>query len=205
MIGLIDYGMGNLSSVNKALKVVGAVDVKLIKTPEEIDVADAIILPGVGHFGDGMKNLEGRGLANAIKEDISRGKPFLGICLGMQLLMQDSEEAPGVEGLGIFEGSVIKFSQDLKLKIPQMGWNSVSFREPHQCIEGVKNGEYFYFVHSYYVKPLNNEIVLGETGYGIKFCSCIALNNVFATQFHPEKSQDAGLKILRNFVEAVQS
>jgi imidazole glycerol-phosphate synthase subunit HisH len=205
MIGLIDYGMGNLSSVNKALKAVGAIDVKLISTPEEIDIAEAIILPGVGNFGDGMKNLEERGLAGAIQNAVSFGKPFLGICLGMQLLMQDSEEAPSIKGLEVFEGSVVKFSSDLKLKVPQMGWNSVCFREPHQCIEGIKNREYFYFVHSYYVKPVNNEIVLGETDYGVNFCSCIAQNNVFATQFHPEKSQDAGLKILRNFVEAVQA
>jgi imidazole glycerol-phosphate synthase subunit HisH len=205
MIGLIDYGMGNLSSVHKAFKVVGANDVQIISTPEQIEEADAVILPGVGHFGDGMKNLEGRKLADAVKKAIMFGKPFLGICLGMQLLMQESEEAPGMCGLEVFEGKVVEFTSDSKLKVPQMGWNSVRYRELHPCLEGVKNDEYFYFVHSYYVKPVNNEIVLGETDYGVTFCSSIAQNNVFATQFHPEKSQDAGLKILKNFVDIVQN
>ena len=204
MLGLIDYGMGNLSSVSKALKAVGANDMKIISTAEEIDAASAIILPGVGNFGDGMKNLEEHGLKYAIQRAIDFGKPFLGICLGMQLLMQESEEAPGVEGLQIFEGKVVRFKSDADLKVPQMGWNSVRFMMPHPCVEGIKNDEYFYFVHSFYVEPVNDEIVLGKTEYGIEFCSCIAQNNVFATQFHPEKSQDAGLKILENFVRIVQ-
>ena len=205
MIGLIDYGMGNLSSVLNALKAVGARDVKLISSPEEIKASAAVILPGVGHFRDGMKNLKERDMAGAICKAVLEEKPFLGICLGMQLLMQESEEAPGIEGLGICKGNVVRFGTELKLKIPQMGWNSVKFRKKHPFIEGIKNNEYFYFVHSFYLKPVSSEIVIGETDYGLSFCSCIAQNNMFATQFHPEKSQTAGLKILKNFVDFAQN
>ena len=199
MIALIDYGMGNLSSVYKAFKAVGADEVVITDSVKQIDKADAIILPGVGNFGDGVKNLSEKKLFDPIKQGIMLGKPFLGICLGMQLLMEKSEEAPGVNGLGVFEGEVVKFKPEQGLKVPQIGWNSVDMVGDHLCMEGISSGEYFYFVHSYYVVPVNKDIILGTTEYGSAFCSCIACNNVFATQFHPEKSQDAGLKILRNF------
>ncbi|MCF7792189.1 MAG: imidazole glycerol phosphate synthase subunit HisH [Victivallales bacterium] len=204
MFGLIDYGMGNLSSVYKALKAVGAKDVRIISSRREIDETYAVILPGVGNFGDGMENLNSKELTYPLQKAIDFGKPFLGICLGMQLLMEESEEAPGFHGLGIFKGKATKFSPDLNLKVPHVGWNSVHFKERHPCIDGINNDDFFYFVHSYYIEPLNQEIVLGITDYGFDFCSCIGFNNVFATQFHPEKSQDAGLKLLKNFVNIVQ-
>ena len=205
MIALIDYGMGNLSSVYNAFKAVGADDVKIVTTKKEILNSKALVLPGVGNFGDGIKNLMRLGLGDAIKEAISAGKPFLGICLGMQLLMESSEEAPGVQGLGIIKGKTVRFSNNFGLKVPEMGWNCVSLIKEHPYFSGLKSGEYFYFVHSYYLKPDNKDVVLGVTDYGIDFCSCIAKDNIFATQFHPEKSQDAGLQILRNFINNVKN
>lgn len=201
MIALIDYGMGNLSSVYKAFIAVGAKDLKIVSSPKELMRADAVILPGVGHFGDGMKNLIQNGLDQAVIEAVSAGKPFLGICLGMQLLMESSEEAPGIHGLGLLKGKTVRFSKEMGLKIPQIGWNCVKFTQEHPYFTGITSGEFFYFVHSYYLKPDNNKVVLGITDYGIDFCSCVSKENIFATQFHPEKSQDAGLAILRNFVK----
>ena len=196
--------MGNLSSVRKAFLAVGTSDIKIITSPDEIEKADAIVLPGVGNFGDGAKNLHSSGLSNAIRNVISSDKPFLGICLGMQLLMESSEEAPGAEGLGIIKGKTIKFDINCGLKIPQIGWNSVSITKQHKCLEGIRNDEYFYFVHSYYVVPDDISYIAGETFYGIKFCSCIGKDNIFASQFHPEKSQDAGLSIIKNFVQSIK-
>ena len=204
MIALIDYGMGNLSSVHKAFAAVGAKDLKVVSTPNEVAKADAVILPGVGNFGDGMKNLTGSGLDKSVVSAVSAGKPFLGICLGMQLLMENSEEAPGVSGLGILKGSTVRFPKESGLKIPQIGWNCVNLTRKHPYMAGISSGEFFYFVHSYYLKPEEKNIVLGITDYGIDFCSCVAKDNIFATQFHPEKSQDAGLVILKNFVDFVQ-
>ena len=204
MIALIDYGIGNLSSVYKAFMAVGAEDIKIVSTPKEIIEADAVILPGVGNFGDGMKNLIEKGFNLAILETVSAGKPFMGICLGMQLLMESSEEAPGISGLGILKGKTVRFSENMGLKIPQIGWNSVNVLREHPYFKGIASGEYFYFVHSFYLEPNDRDTVLGITDYGIDFCSCVAKDNVFATQFHPEKSQDAGLAILRNFVDVVQ-
>jgi len=201
MIALIDYGMGNLSSVYKAFIAVGAKNLKIVSAPKKIMRADAVILPGVGNFGDGMKNLTENGLDQAVIAAVSAGKPFLGICLGMQLLMESSEEAPGIHGLGILKGKTICFSKEMGLKIPQIGWNCVNLTREHSYFTGMPSGEFFYFVHSYYLKPDDNKIVLGITDYGIDFCSCVAKDNIFATQFHPEKSQDAGLAILRNFVK----
>ncbi len=205
MIALIDYGMGNLSSVRKAFLAVGAKDIKLISTPQEIANAQAIVLPGVGNFGDGAKNLIESGLDTAIKNAVSDGKPFMGICLGMQLLMDSSEEAPNVKGLGIIKGKTVKFDSTFELKVPQIGWNSLSILKNHTCLQQIRDEEFFYFVHSYYVVPENQSYVAGTTQYGITFCSCIGKNNIFATQFHPEKSQDAGLQIIRNFVNSIQN
>lgn len=202
MIALIDYGMGNLSSVRKAFLAVGATDIKLVSTPQEIAAANAIILPGVGNFGDGSKNLRTSGLDVAIKNAVSSGKPFMGICLGMQLLMESSEEAPNAKGLGIIKGKNIKFDKALGLKIPQIGWNNVSKIKNNICLDGIRDEEFFYFVHSYYVSPDDPSYIAGVTEYGIKFCSCIGRDNIFATQFHPEKSQDAGLQIIKNFVNS---
>ena len=202
MIALIDYGMGNLSSVRKAFLAVAADDIRLVSTPQEITAAQAIVLPGVGNFGDGAKNLHELGLDTAIKNAVSSGKPFMGICLGMQLLMESSEEAPGAKGLGIIKGKTIKFDKNCGLKIPQIGWNSVSKVKNHKCLEKIKDNEFFYFVHSYYVVPEDEFYWAGVTEYGIRFCSCIGRNNIFATQFHPEKSQDAGLQVIKNFANS---
>lgn len=203
MIALIDYGMGNLSSVLKAFLAVGATNIKLVSTSQEIADAQAVVLPGVGNFGDGAKNLQASGLDTAIKNAVHSGKPFLGICLGMQLLMESSEEAPGAKGLSIIKGQAVRFNNDCGLKIPQIGWNSVSKVKNHRCLDRIKDNEFFYFVHSYYVLPEDGSYLAGVTEYGIKFCSCIGRDNIFATQFHPEKSQDAGLQIIRNFVNSI--
>lgn len=199
MICLIDYGMGNLFSVEKALVAAGA-PVKITSSQEDIASADAIVLPGVGHFAEGMKNLSSLVLDNSVKNFIRAGKPFLGICLGMQLLMETSEEAPGQDGLGIFKGAVIKFPKS-NLKVPHMGWNNLRISRANPFLKDVKDNAYFYFVHSFYVSPTDSNLVLGETEYGLNFASAIGRDNIFATQFHPEKSQKVGLQILKNFVE----
>lgn len=201
MIALIDYGAGNLRSVFKALESVGA-KVQITDKPEEIVAADAVILPGVGNFGDGMNNIRERGLEQPIKDAIASGKPFLGICLGMQLLLEESEEAPGVKGLGIFEGTVKHFPEGIE-KVPHMGWNDITINTKHRCFDGIENGDYYYFVHSYYVDPVDPAVTLATADYIQNFTAVIGNDTVFATQYHPEKSQDKGLKILRNFVELV--
>ncbi len=198
MIAIIDYGMGNLSSVFKALEKLGA-DVRITGSASEIGVADSVILPGVGNFGDGMKHLQVSGLDKIVKKSIGDGKPFLGICLGMQLLMDESEEAPGLPGLGIFRGKVVRFPKS-SLKVPHMGWNNIDNETRNPNLAGIKDGTYFYFVHSYYVKPDDLKINAATCNYGLDFSACIGENNVFATQFHPEKSQDAGLRILENWI-----
>ena len=203
MIALIDYGMGNLLSVRKALEHVGGQDVALVDSPAALAGADAVVLPGVGHFGDGAKHLRGRGLDKPIAAAFREGKPFLGICLGMQLLMESSEEAPGVAGLGLVKGGVKRFPAASGLKVPQIGWNGVDFQKRVPCVQGLESGEHFYFVHSYYVAPDDPSLTVGVTDYGISFCACLGADNWFATQFHPEKSQDAGLLILRNFVQSI--
>ena len=200
MIGLIDYGMGNLLSVSKAFESLGA-EVKISSDPGVLSTADAIVLPGVGNFGDGMKHLQASKLDSFVVESIESGKPFMGICLGMQLLMEESEEAPGVPGLGIFKGKVIKFP-DMDLKVPHMGWNDVTITENgKECFGDIPDKSYFYFVHSYYVAPEDANIITGKCSYGIDFTACIGKDNVFATQFHPEKSQDCGIHLLKNFIE----
>ena len=199
MIALIDYGMGNLLSVYKALDHVGA-DVEIVTTPEQILDANAIVLPGVGNFGDGIKHLQEKNFIDPIIQGINDKKPFLGICLGMQLLMDSSEEAPGVAGLGVFKGQVIQFPKG-DLKVPHMGWNNASIHSAGEKIfAGISDNSYFYFVHSFYVKPERNDIIAASCDYGLEFAAALAFDNVFATQFHPEKSQDKGLQLIQNFV-----
>jgi glutamine amidotransferase len=198
-IGIIDYGMGNLGSVSNACKFLG-LDAEIISAPRQMDICRAIILPGVGAFGDCMAHLTEHGFVAPIQKWISGGKPFMGICLGLQALFQTSEETPDVAGLGVFKGSVKRFQIAPQLKVPQIGWNAVNQKKPDcPMFAGVDDGAYFYFVHSFYVAPEDPSIVAGETGYGLNYCSAVWKDNVFAVQFHPEKSQAAGLQMLKNF------
>ena len=202
-IALLDYEMGNLHSVSKALEHAGA-DVDIINQPTEMDMYSALVLPGVGNFGDCSEKCREHGFDELTIKWIKSGKPFFGICVGMQLLMEESEEAPGVPGLGIFKGKVRLFKPDEpSLKVPQMGWNQLNQRSADPIFNGIPDNSYFYFVHSYYVEPEDKEIILGETDYGINYCSFIQNNNIYATQFHPEKSQKTGLKLLENFMKFV--
>jgi len=203
MIALIDYGMGNIKSVSKALETTGT-DVKITQSPEDIRDAKAIVLPGVGAFRDCMKNLSKLELISVIKEQILKGKPYLGICLGMQILFTESEEFGLCKGLDIFKGKVVRFQLSLGYKIPHMGWNTVKFHKKSRLLEEIKDNSYFYFVHSYYVSPEDSKVVAGVTDYGVEFTSMIIHENIFATQFHPEKSQKTGLTLLRNFIKIIQ-
>ena len=203
MIALIDYNMGNLLSVHKALESVGG-DIEIVSKGSDLEKADAIVLPGVGNFGDGMEHLNSRGFSSAIKSFINSGKPFLGICLGLQMLLEKSEEAPRVEGLGIFPGEVIHFPKGDE-KIPHMGWNDITVTNTHPCLEGIQTGSFFYFVHSYYVKTEDPTITVATADYILPFTAAIGKDNVFATQFHPEKSQDKGMKILKNFITLAEN
>jgi glutamine amidotransferase len=199
MICVIDYGMGNLRSVSKALEKLGG-EVIVSSRPEELARADKAVLPGVGAFGDGASELEKRGLAAALKELLQREKPFLGICLGMQLLFETSEESPGARGLGLFAGTVRRFRSEA-LKIPHMGWNEMKVRNPKTpLLQGVKDGSFFYFVHSYYPAPEDRSLVAGTCNYGEEFPCFMGGGSIWASQFHPEKSQAAGLQILSNFI-----
>jgi len=203
MIVVIDYGMGNLHSVRKALEVVGAT-AKVSSRAKDILKADKIVFPGVGSFGEAMKELNRRKLVQPIKDAISGGKPFLGLCLGLQLLFEKSEESPHVKGLCVLKGEVKRF-KGKSLKVPHMGWNNIAFSGQRiayrkKILAGVAGDSYMYFVHSYYVVPKNKKEILTTTDYGIKFASGVCRDNVYGLQFHPEKSQDIGLRILRNFV-----
>jgi len=200
MIIVVDYDMGNLNSVSKALTKVGA-KVEVCRDPEKIRQADKLVVPGVGAFGDCMKNLQNYGLLEPIREFIRSGKPYLGICLGMQILMSYSLEFGKYEGLGIFEGEAIPFDKSPQLKVPHMGWNQLKIAEDTRLFQGVPNEAYVYFVHSFYVEPKNPNIIAATTDYGVNFTSALEWENIFATQFHPEKSQNIGLKILQNFCE----
>ena len=198
MIILIDYGVGNLFSVAKAAAFVGG-DVKISNSADDLKRAEKIILPGVGAFGDCMKNLESTGLIPAIKREVSSGKPLLGICVGLQILFAGSEESPNVDGLKIFGGRVKKI-QTGDLKIPHMGWNSVRFGNS-KLFAGLSGAPYFYFVHSYHAAPDDKKIIAATTTYGEEVTAALEFENIFATQFHPEKSGDVGLRVLKNFVE----
>ncbi len=197
-IALIDYGMGNLMSVSKALEYVGG-KIRIVDTPSEAEGASGVILPGVGNFGDGMEHLNRSGFVPFIRETVRRNVPFLGICLGMQMLLDSSEEAPGVPGLSIFRGRVLRFPE-LGEKIPQIGWNSIRFDQDNPFLKGLGQDSFFYFVHSYYALPDDPSVTAARCTYMIDFAAALSKGNVFAAQFHPEKSQDCGLAILRNFV-----
>ena len=202
MIALVDYDAGNVKSVEKAIEKLGG-EYVLTSDPSVIEKADAVILPGVGNFGDCMDKLISRGLDKAIRSFTSTGKPFLGICVGLQLLFDESEESPGVPGLGILKGKIKRFPGSGELKVPQIGWNNVSSCSG-RLFEGIENGTFFYFVHSYYLDASDPVIVSSKAEYGVTFDSSVESGNVFATQFHPEKSSDAGLRVLKNFLDLVK-
>ena len=202
MIALIDYGAGNLRSVHKALKHLGA-DVRLVTQPDQMKGARAVVLPGVGAFDDCLNALRRQSLIEACREAIRSGLPFLGICVGYQALFERSEEFnSSAAGLGIFAGKVVRFPERPGLKIPQIGWNQVEPTRP-ECplFRDIPPGSYFYFVHSFYPWPADRSIIAAETEYGGRFASAIWKDNVFATQFHPEKSQKVGLQLLQNFLD----
>lgn len=198
MIAIVDYGMGNLRSVQKAVERVGG-GATLVHSPGELEGVEKLILPGVGAFADAMKGLEERGLVGPIIQHIKQGRPFLGICLGLQLLFSESTEDGLHPGLNVIPGKVVRFPQN-GLKVPHMGWNQVSFLRDVPLARGIPQGAYMYFVHSYYVCPEDPGVVAATTNYGTAFTSFVWKDNLFATQFHPEKSQAVGLTILRNFV-----
>ena len=198
MIAIIDYDAGNLKSVEKALISLGE-EVLVSRDSSEIMQADKVILPGVGSFGDAMNNLDRFGLVDTIKNVTAKGTPFLGICLGLQLLFKESEETPGAEGLDILPGRILKIPAKEGYKIPHMGWNSLDIREGAKLFKGIKNDPYVYFVHSYYLKADDEAIVAASTEYTTHIHASVERDNVFACQFHPEKSSKWGLKILENF------
>ena len=200
MIAIIDYGAGNLQSVKKALDYLGEPNLIAAKS-SEIEAADALILPGVGSFGDAMQSLTDSGLLETVRAAALSDTPFLGICLGLQLLFPESEESKGVKGLGVLPGKIIKFPGDMGLKIPQIGWNSINIREGCKLYAGVPQNAYVYFVHSYYLQAADPEVVAATAEYGVTFHASVAdeAHRLYATQFHPEKSGAVGLRILRNF------
>lgn len=197
MIAVVDYGMGNIGSVCNALRYLEAEHI-VTANPAVMKKADGLILPGVGSFGDAMNNINSRSLADPIIEFIQSGKPFLGICLGYQLLFDESEESPGYKGLGVLKGIVRRFQPDMGLKVPHMGWNTIS-ADSDLKILGEFNGDYMYFVHSYFVDPDMAEEFCVKTYYGIRFAAAVEFENILACQFHPEKSGDDGLKILKKW------
>ncbi|WP_457623924.1 imidazole glycerol phosphate synthase subunit HisH [Persephonella sp.] len=203
MITVVDYGMGNLRSVSKALEKVG-LDVRVSANPEDVKNAKAIVVPGVGAFGDAMHNLERLGLLQPVIDSIKTGKPYLGICLGLQLLFEHGYEFGEHEGFGVLKGKVVRFQHREGYKVPHMGWNQVWIKKENGLFSGIKNGEYFYFVHSFYAVPSEGDDIAGTTDYITDFCSAVQKDNIWAVQFHPEKSQKAGLKLLENFKKFVE-
>jgi len=200
MIAIIDYGMGNIHSVQKALELMGAKTIVTNK-PVDIKTCDKAVLPGVGAFDDAMEELKKQNLISALNEHIKAGKIFLGICLGMQLLFESSKEAKVSDGLGLLKGTVKKFENKDNLKVPHMGWNQLKVKNTAcPLLKGVLEDSYVYFCHSYFPKPQDERIIAATTDYGIDFTSILWQDNVYGVQFHPEKSQEVGLKILRNFV-----
>ena len=199
MIAIIDYGAGNLQSVRKALDFIGC-EARVTDRPEDLETAEAAVLPGVGAFGDAMASLESRGLVDPVRAFIRQGKPSLGICLGLQLLFDSSEESPGVKGLGVLPGKILRIPDGEGLKVPHIGWNSLSFPNGRgRLFAGLSQEPYVYFVHSYYLKAEDPEIVAATTEYGVTIHAAVEKGNLFACQFHPEKSGAEGLQILRNF------
>jgi glutamine amidotransferase len=201
MIAIIDYKAGNLTSVRLAFEALG-VPARITQSAAEIRAADRVVFPGVGAAGSAMRNIRELGLAEVIRETVNSGKPFLGICLGTQIILESSEEDGGTGGLGVVQGSVKRFRPaDPRDKVPQMGWNSVAIQRPHPVFAGIEDNSEFYFVHSYYPAPARSSDILGETGYaGVRFASAIGFRNLVATQFHPEKSGRIGLRLLDNFI-----
>jgi imidazole glycerol-phosphate synthase subunit HisH len=214
MISIVDYGMGNLGSVQKAIEKLGF-NAKVTSEAKDVDDAAGVVLPGVGAFKDCMINLDKHKLIEPIRKAVASGKPFLGICLGLQVLMEESEEFGRHEGLGIFKGKVVKFSGEMpdledpsgktSLKVPHMGWNQIKKNQTPKALEDIEDGTHYYFVHSYYVAPEDKSIIATTTDYGIDYTSSVAKDNLFACQFHPEKSQKMGLKLLQNFGEMVKN
>lgn len=202
MVAIVDYGMGNLRSVQKAFERIGA-EARVIQAPRALADARGIVLPGVGAFGQAMVNLRAAGWVEPLRDACARGIPFIGICLGMQLLFESSEEMGQHEGLGILQGSVRRFSGELK--VPQMGWNQIHIKQASPLLRDVADGSYAFFVHSYYCAPRDRSLVLATTDYGIEFASVVGRGNVFGAQFHPEKSQAVGLRMLENFARIVES
>lgn len=200
MTAIIDYDAGNIKSVEKALHLLGQ-EAVVTREKEEILKADKVILPGVGAFGDAMGKIRQYGLEEVIHEVIDKGTPFLGICLGLQLLFEKSEESPGVPGLGILKGEIVRIPEGSGLKIPHMGWNSLEFPHAGRLFQGLPEEPYVYFVHSYYLRAEDNSIVTAVSEYGVQIHASVEQGNVFACQFHPEKSSDVGIQILKNFVE----
>jgi len=201
-IVIIDYGMGNLRNVQKGFEWIGF-EASVTRNKKEIERASAIVLPGVGAFKDCMDNLEKFGLIEPLLRSIQRGKPYLGICLGLQILFSESEEFGFQKGLDLIKGKVVKFKPDQEHKVPHMGWNGIEKKMEIPFLRGIESGDFFYFVHSYYVIPEEPRWVSTLTNYGIPFVSSILKENLFATQFHPEKSQQKGLRILENFAKAL--
>ena len=203
MIAIIDYDAGNIKSVEKALYALEQ-EAVITRDASEILRADGVILPGVGAFGDAMKKLNGYGLVPVIRQCVEENKPFLGICLGLQLLFESSDESPGVEGLGLLRGKVQRIPEDKGLNIPHIGWNDLQFPNRGLLFQGINEGAYVYFVHSYYLQAEDENIVTAVSEYGARIHASVEQGNVFACQFHPEKSSDVGLQILRNFIGIVK-
>lgn len=199
MIAIIDYGAGNIRSVENAMRALGQ-EAQLTDDPQVILSADHVILPGVGAFGDAMGRLREKGMDQVIRQVCDAGTPFLGICLGLQLLFDESEESPGVRGLGILPGRIVRIPEGEGRKVPQIGWNDLSFPREGRLFAGVPEGSYVYFVHSYYLQAQDPQIVRATTEYGVTIHASVEQGNVFACQFHPEKSERVGMQILRNFI-----
>lgn len=200
MVAIIDYGAGNLSSVKKALDYLGA-ESEITQDKSKILSASHVILPGVGSFGDAMNSMKERGLVETIKRTAVSGKPFLGICLGLQLLFESSDESAGVEGLGLLNGRIVEIPKDKGLKVPHIGWNSVFLNKSDGIFKGIDEQSYFYFVHSFYLTGADDNVVAATTQYGVNIQCAVQKGNLCATQFHPEKSGKTGLKVLKNFLE----
>ena len=198
MIVIVDYQMGNLRSVQKGFERVGAQAI-VSGDADQIRAASKLVLPGVGAFGDAMAELKKRGLVDPIVESIRAGRPFLGICLGLQMLFEAGYEGKRHDGLGILKGDVVRFDLPRRYKVPHMGWNEAILRKDSPVLDGISNGDYFYFVHSFYVVPQDPSCIAIEAEYHHPFCAAVQKDNIFATQFHPEKSQQNGLQILKNF------